>query len=97
MDKDISWGANFLKMGAMLFQWGTHNSNAAGAVQAFPFPFAATPHIMVSSASANGFNGYVRFKISGSTKSQIGEIFFFDTGGTPRSNEQVNWIAIGHV
>lgn len=77
-------------------QVGVHQLVSAGGEDiTFPEAFTYKPFVMISTASANAYNGYVRFKVSGTTNTKIGDVAFFDTGGNTRSGEYVSWIAIG--
>lgn len=61
----------------------------------FPVAFNQIPLGIVSEASANAANGFVRYKQGSTTTTVLGGIQCFNDVGTAITGESVAWLAIG--
>lgn len=86
---------NYDVTGNVKVQMGIATSTAGEFTVTFPEAFTNIPHVMISQASANGYNGYCRYKTSQVTTTQIGGMLFLDSGGNVRAGELIAWVAIG--
>lgn len=76
-------------------QAGSINVDANPKTVTFPVAFTYKPLIFLTVSSATSSNVFVRYKISGSSNTQIADIVTLDAAGSVVTTESVNWLAIG--
>lgn len=85
---DIQWGANFVKIGPIIIQWGNVVAASTGTPVVFPIPYAATPTMEVTTEDTNSQQAW---------QESVTKLGFTAHQEYTGASLNVHWVAFGHI